>query len=98
MTWLKKPTEDDPVGTTPSDFNTLVLNLDVECKWHERGIERAKRGETEPKRLYQNSNGKSIAVSSYDGAEILHFSVCEYDHLSTSRSSRRLLPFPRRRD
>ncbi|KAJ9648503.1 DNA-directed RNA polymerase core subunit rpc40 [Coniosporium tulheliwenetii] len=56
LRWYKKPTEDEPEASVPSDYNTVVLGLDVECTWHEKGKERAKRGETDPKRLYVNSS------------------------------------------
>lgn len=31
MRWFKKPTEEDPSGSHPCDYNTAVLRLDVEC-------------------------------------------------------------------
>ncbi|CRG84261.1 DNA-directed RNA Polymerase III subunit C5 [Talaromyces islandicus] len=31
MRWFKKPTEEDPVGGEPKDYNTAVLRLDIEC-------------------------------------------------------------------
>lgn len=59
LQWFKKATEDDPQGSTPSDYNTVVLNLDVSCTWHENGLQRYKNGETLPERLYVNSSGEN---------------------------------------
>lgn len=54
MTWFKKPTdEDDPsTGSNPSDFNTIVLRLDIECTKNPD----AAPGEDDPRKLYNNAH------------------------------------------
>lgn len=53
MRWFKKPTEDDPdSGSTPSDYNTIVLRLDIECTENPD----AERAETDPRKLYRNAH------------------------------------------
>lgn len=56
LKWYKKPTEEDPGSGNPSDYNTIVLKLDVECKWQEGGMQRALAGETDPDKLYTGHN------------------------------------------
>lgn len=51
MTWFKKPTPEDPDGN-PTDNNTVVLKLDVECTWNKD----AQRGEQDPLKLYKNAH------------------------------------------
>jgi len=57
LKWRKRPTEEGPLGDPSTDFNTVVLELKVECTWQEEGKERAKLGETDPKKLYNNAHG-----------------------------------------
>ncbi|KAJ9301978.1 hypothetical protein DTO271G3_844 [Paecilomyces variotii] len=54
MSWFKKPTdEDDPsTGSTPSDYNTVVLRLDIECTKNPN----AAPGEEDPRKLYNNAH------------------------------------------
>lgn len=47
---------DNPAASTPSDNNTVVMHLHVECKWRENGKALAKQGEIDPKKLYENSS------------------------------------------
>lgn len=47
---------DDPSANKPSDNNTIVLQLDVECTWREDGKDLARNGERDPKKLYNNSS------------------------------------------
>ncbi|KAH7076422.1 DNA-directed RNA polymeras-like proteines I and III subunit RPAC1 [Paraphoma chrysanthemicola] len=56
LKWYKKPTDDDEGSGTPSDYNTVILKLDVECKWQEGGLARAVAGETDPDKLYEGHN------------------------------------------
>ncbi|CAG5170697.1 uncharacterized protein ALTATR162_LOCUS7217 [Alternaria atra] len=56
MKWYKKPTDDDAGSGTPADYNTVVLRLDVECKWQDGGLQRAVAGETDPDKLYVGHN------------------------------------------
>ncbi|CAO2657050.1 Nn.00g058530.m01.CDS01 [Neocucurbitaria sp. VM-36] len=56
MKWYSKPTDDSEGSGTPSDYNTAVLRLDVECTWQEGGLQRAVMGETDPDKLYVNHN------------------------------------------
>jgi DNA-directed RNA polymerase I and III subunit RPAC1 len=50
MRWFKE-------GSSLTDYNTVVLHLDVTCKWQEKGKELFMKGETDPNKLYVNSNG-----------------------------------------
>ncbi|KAF2186971.1 hypothetical protein K469DRAFT_725603 [Zopfia rhizophila CBS 207.26] len=54
LRWCKKATEDDPEGNTPTDYNTIILELKMKCEWQEGGLERAAAGETDPDKLYKN--------------------------------------------
>lgn len=56
MKWYSKPTDEDEGSGTPSDYNTVVLKLEVECKWQDGGLQRAVAGETDPDKLYINHN------------------------------------------
>ncbi|KAI9850862.1 MAG: DNA-directed RNA polymerases I and III subunit RPAC1 [Thelocarpon superellum] len=52
MKWFKKPTEDDPEGSAPTDINTVILRLEVDCTYNAE----AKKGETDPLKLYHNAH------------------------------------------
>lgn len=52
MRWFKKPTDEDPNGSEPLDYNTAVLKLDIECTVNEN----APRGEQDPRILYHNAH------------------------------------------
>ncbi|OJJ47243.1 hypothetical protein ASPZODRAFT_96121 [Penicilliopsis zonata CBS 506.65] len=53
MRWFKKPTEDDPEGgSSPADYNTIVLHLSVECTKNPN----AAPGEQDPRKLYHNAH------------------------------------------
>lgn len=74
MTWFKKPppkdaftmaptsTEEDDVPITNNDDNTLVLELDITCRWKNEkdddvdGHKLAAEGESDPEKKYVNSN------------------------------------------
>lgn len=56
LKWYQKPTEEDEGSGTPSDYNTIIMKLDVECKWQEGGLQRAVQGETDPDKLYTGHN------------------------------------------
>lgn len=56
LKWFQKPTDEDPEGSAPSDFNTVVMKLEVECKWADGYKEMLKRGEDDPAKLYQNAH------------------------------------------
>jgi DNA-directed RNA polymerase I and III subunit RPAC1 len=56
LKWFKKSTDDDPSQSECSDYNTITLHLNVECTLNE---EAAKRGETDPTKLYNNAHGMS---------------------------------------
>ncbi|KAF2096947.1 putative DNA-directed RNA polymerase I and III subunit Rpc40 [Rhizodiscina lignyota] len=43
-------------GSAPYWGNSIALELKVECMWQEKGKERARQGETDPKQLYNNSS------------------------------------------
>jgi DNA-directed RNA polymerases I and III subunit RPAC1 len=52
MRWFKKPSEEDPKGSEPSDFNTAVLKLSVECTVNED----ASPDEEDPRIRYHNAH------------------------------------------
>ncbi|KAF2144115.1 uncharacterized protein K452DRAFT_223755 [Aplosporella prunicola CBS 121167] len=57
LKWFRKPIPgDEGSGDTPTDYNTVVLELDVECTWAPNGRELARKGETDPKKLFVNSS------------------------------------------
>ena len=56
LRWFQKPTDDDPEGSAPSDFNTVVMKLEVECKWQDGYKEMMKKGEDDPAKLYKNAH------------------------------------------
>jgi len=57
MRWKRKAGEDDPdAKSILTDFNTIVLNLDIDCTWAKGGKEAFKRGEKDLDKLYQNHN------------------------------------------
>lgn len=57
MTRIKKA--EDGVQSVLSDYNTVVLNLDVECKWKKDGLAKLKQGIEDANQLYENANGMS---------------------------------------
>ncbi|KAF2707603.1 DNA-directed RNA polymeras-like proteines I and III subunit RPAC1 [Pleomassaria siparia CBS 279.74] len=56
MKWYKKPTEDDEGSGTPSDYNTIMLQLNIKCEWQDGGLQRAAAGETNPDLLFTGHN------------------------------------------
>ncbi|KAH8705200.1 putative DNA-directed RNA polymerase I and III subunit Rpc40 [Talaromyces proteolyticus] len=52
MRWFKKPTEEDPEGSEPSDYNTIVLKLDIECTVNKD----AAKDEEDPRILYNHAH------------------------------------------
>lgn len=59
LRWMKwfKDSKDGGAGSTLTDYNTVVLHLDVTCTWQEKGKELFMKGETDSNKLYLNSNG-----------------------------------------
>jgi DNA-directed RNA polymerases I and III subunit RPAC1 len=58
LSWLAKPSDENPDGGQRNDYNTILLRLKVECDWQDKGKDRLKKGETDPKKLYTNSSGR----------------------------------------
>jgi DNA-directed RNA polymerase I and III subunit RPAC1 len=52
LKWYKKPTDDEPEGSGFFDYNTIVLDLTVECTRNEE----APRSETDPHKAYHNAH------------------------------------------
>ena len=53
MRWFKKPNEEEGIeGSQPTDFNTVVLQLGVECSENPS----AAPGETDPRKLYRHAH------------------------------------------
>jgi DNA-directed RNA polymerase I and III subunit RPAC1 len=52
MTWFQKAAEDGPDAGDPTDYNTAVLKLKIECTRNEDAAE----GETDPTKLYHNAH------------------------------------------
>lgn len=60
MKWYKKKapgSEEEEDQRT--DYNTVVLDLNVACEWHPDGKNLARKGETDPKKIFVNSSGAS---------------------------------------
>jgi hypothetical protein len=83
MEYYLRPREDGTGGSKLTDYNTLVMQLDVKCEWHEQGKERFRRGERDPAQLYINSNGKGIVVSLLADC----VSVCQADQVPLQRAA-----------
>jgi len=47
---------DNPAHIVPSDQNTIVMTLKVECTWKEGGKQLAKQGERDFEKIYENAN------------------------------------------
>ncbi|GAB1732864.1 hypothetical protein NU195Hw_g2666t1 [Hortaea werneckii] len=80
-TWPYDLDENDPQSSTPNDHNTIVMSLDVECRWATEqddgrdGRKLAKEGETDPNVRYVNSNVYAHQlVFLPQGDQIQHFS------------------------
>jgi DNA-directed RNA polymerase I and III subunit RPAC1 len=56
MRWFQKPV-DGQARSNSTDYNTIVLRLDVDCTWKDDGRELWKQGERDPKNLYENAQG-----------------------------------------
>jgi len=73
MRWFKKPGKDG-VGSDRTDYNTIVLKLEVECSWRLDGKERFKRGEREPTKLYENAHVYAKQIEwRPQGQQLQHF-------------------------
>jgi hypothetical protein len=57
MRWFKD-------GSSLTDYNTVVLHLDVTCEWQPKGKELFLKGETDSNKLYINSNGSCHTLRS----------------------------------
>lgn len=55
LKWFKKPTDQDPKGSDPCDYNTVQLSLHAECTRNPD----AKKSETDPTKLYHDAHGRS---------------------------------------
>ncbi|KAL0257516.1 DNA-directed RNA polymerase core subunit rpc40 [Diplodia seriata] len=56
MTWYKKPESGESEEAAHTDYNTVVMELNVQCDWAPEARDMAKKGETDPKKLFINSN------------------------------------------
>jgi DNA-directed RNA polymerases I and III subunit RPAC1 len=63
MEYILRPRSDGTGGSKLTDYNTLILELDVKCEWHEEGKERFRKGIRDPTQLYKNSNGRRCCRS-----------------------------------
>lgn len=59
MTRVKKAGVDGAESVL-SDYNTVIMELKIECKWRDNGLQLLKQGETDPEKLYENPNGKRL--------------------------------------
>ncbi|KAI9811371.1 MAG: DNA-directed RNA polymerases I and III subunit RPAC1 [Pycnora praestabilis] len=59
MSWFKKETEEDPESSTPTDDNTVVLKLEVECTRNDA----AKKGEIDPLKLYHGAHVYASSIN-----------------------------------
>jgi len=60
MKWVKKAEAEGEEASRLSDYNTVVLQLQVECTWKDNGKALFRQGETDPNKLYNNSNGDDL--------------------------------------
>ncbi|KAK7541041.1 putative DNA-directed RNA polymerase I and III subunit Rpc40 [Phyllosticta citribraziliensis] len=57
MKWYKKKTPGtDEEDDQRTDYNTVVLELEAACEWHPEGKNMARKGETDPKKIFINSS------------------------------------------
>jgi len=60
LRWMKRRNKgDEDTGEQPdpaTDFNTVVLKLQIECAWKDGGQDLARRGEQDAVKLYENTN------------------------------------------
>jgi len=57
LLWRKKEVKDESDDSAiPTELNTVVLNLNIDCTWKEDGRQLARRGEADPQKLYNHSN------------------------------------------
>lgn len=60
--WEEEAADRDPNASVSTDYNTVVIDLDIECRWATKdqdgrdGKRLAKEGETDPNMRYVNSN------------------------------------------
>lgn len=68
--WFKKPSDEDPRGSEPSDYNTIQLSLNVECTKNPD----AGRRETDPTKLYHNAHVYASDLTFHPvGQQIVNF-------------------------
>lgn len=62
LEWFRRDgDEEDPAAAAErphTDRNTVILTLEAECTWKEKGRERAAKGDTDPDQLYEGHNGE----------------------------------------
>lgn len=57
MRWKRKPTDEDlDAEDILTDYNTVILKLDIDCRWAEGGKEAYRKGEKDLDKLYRNHN------------------------------------------
>ncbi|KAI9802411.1 MAG: hypothetical protein M1825_002794 [Sarcosagium campestre] len=52
LKWFQKPTEEDSIGSSPSDYNTVVLKLQTKCTRNKDAAE----DQDDPTKLYHNAH------------------------------------------
>jgi DNA-directed RNA polymerase I and III subunit RPAC1 len=82
MTRVKKVGEDG-VESVLSDYNTVVMQLDIECQWKPKGPEKARAGITDVNELYENPNGRPTTTIICSHPELTWFKSTQ----NTSNSS-----------
>jgi hypothetical protein len=76
-------------GSSLTDYNTVVLHLDVECSWQEKGKELFLKGVTDANKLYVNSNGPLLTFGNSVGAQLTTnaYSISKHVHPGDDRST-----------
>ncbi len=69
LKWFKKPTDEDPEGSTASDYNTVILKLQVDCTRNEK----AAKNESDPTKLYHNAHVYASALEFYPAGRQTQF-------------------------
>ena len=71
MRWFERGDGKNPC----TDSNTVILDLDVECRWQDGGKDRFMKGETDSNKLYINSNGLCPLITSQGAYQHVELSI-----------------------
>jgi DNA-directed RNA polymerases I and III subunit RPAC1 len=95
MKWFKKAGPDGSAASISTDYNTIVLKLDIECKLKDGAKAAFNTGERDPKILYENAHGMKNYDISWSTTKERH-SLREANRLGTTRATTGILQGRRR--